>query len=112
MPTKKKPSVSKYIKFPWRKGKKHWTNTLLPIELLRNPSRMTNHELVAALSEHMLWRKGAEKYDWNEDPIKEGAETEVPFSASVVSKLMYEAIARLAIIGDAASGRFKVDVKI
>jgi hypothetical protein len=112
MPTKKKPSDTKPKKFFWRKGKKHWTNTLFPIELLRNPSRMTNHELVAALSEHMLWRSGKEKYDWVEDPIKEGAETEPPFSPNVVTNLLYEAMARLAIIGDAVSGRFKVDVKI
>lgn len=114
MPSNKKSSnpKGKKWKFPWRKDKKHWTNTLFPRELLRNPSRMTNHELVSALSEHMLWRSGTEKYNWVEDPIKEGAETEFPFSADVVTNLMYEALARLSIIGDAVSGRFKTDVKL
>ena len=112
MATKKKSTIIKTKKLVWRKDKKHWTNTFFPIELLRNPSRMTNHELVAALSEHMLWRSGKGKYHWVEDPIKEGAETDFPFSANVVTNLMYEALARLTIIGDAVSGRFKVDVKI
>jgi hypothetical protein len=56
--------------------------------------------------------KGKEKYDWEEDPIKEGAETEVPFSADVLTNLMYEVMARLSIIGDAVSGRFKVNAKV
>lgn len=111
MSTNKKSFNSKQ-KYPWRKGKKHWMNTLFPPALLRNPSRMTNYELVSALSEYMLWWKGKEKYDWEEDPIKEGAETEVPFSADVLTNLMYEVMARLSIIGDAVSGRFKVNAKV
>ena len=112
MPTKKKKTKGKPQKLAWRKGKRHWTDTLFPKELLRNPSRMTNHELVEAISEHMLWRRGIGKYDWNEDPLKEGAETEPPFSPDVLTNILYEVMARLAIIGDAVSGRFKVDVKI
>lgn len=112
MATKKKQTKGKPKKLVWRKGKKHWTDTLLPKELLLNPSRMTNNELVLALSEHMLWRSGKGKYDWVEDPSKEGAETEAPFSAEVLTNIMYETMARLAIIGDAVSGRFKGNVKI
>ena len=114
MPSNKKSSnpKSKKQKFPWRKGEKHWTNMSFPIELLHNPSRMTNLELAASLSEHMLWRRGKGKYNWVEDPIKEGAETESPFSADVLTNLMFEAIARLMIIGDVVSGRYKSDVKI
>ena len=92
---------------PWRKNKKKWTDTLFPKTLLSNPSLMTSTELSEALEEHHRWRIGQGKYHWEEDPIKEKAETEAPFTAKVLSRIMTEAIVRLKIIGDIAEGRYK-----
>ena len=99
-PTSKKP-------FYWRKNKKKWTDTLFDSKLLTNPSLMTNAELAKALEEHQVWRTASGKYHWEEDPIKENAESESPFSPHVLSNLIMETIARLKIGGDLAMGRFK-----
>lgn len=93
--------------FHWRKNLKNWTDTLFSKRLLSNPSLMTNSELSKALEEHQEWRTGLGKYDWTKDPIKERAETEPPFSPSVLSNLINETIARLRIGGDLAIGRYK-----
>ena len=115
MQTKRKPrktATTKGRKLPWRKNPKVWTDTLYDKKLLNNPSLMTSHELANALAEHIRWRTSQEKYDWNEDPFKEGKEEQAPFSAHIVTGFLYEAIARLAIIADTNCGRFKADVKI
>ncbi|MBO6031818.1 MAG: hypothetical protein J6Q22_10295 [Prevotella sp.] len=93
--------------YPWRKNKKKWTDTLFECKLLSNPSLMTNSELAKALEEHQEWRMGIGKYFWKDNPINEKAETDSPFSPSVLSNLIMETIARLKIGGDLAMGRFK-----
>ena len=105
--TKKKYKPTSKKSFYWRKNKKKWTDTLFDSKLLTNPSLMTNAELAKALEEHQRWRLGEGKYFWREDPIKENAETDSPFSPSVLSNLIMETIARLKIGGDLAMGRFK-----
>ena len=92
---------------PWRMDKSKWTDTLFNRKLLANPSLMTNIELSEALKEHQEWRMASGKYHWEEDPIKENAEGEPPFSPHVLSNLIMETIARLKIGGDLAMGRFK-----
>ena len=104
---KKTPKEQKKAKFPWRKDKGKWTDTLFGKSLLQNPSRMTNSELAESLEEYQLWRVGEGKYYWEADPIAEQAEMDAPFSPRVLSNLMMEAIARLKIIGDLTEGRFK-----
>ena len=93
--------------YPWRKNKKKWTDTLFESKLLSNPSLMTNAELAKALEEHQEWRRGEGKYFWKDDPIKEKAESDAPFSPAILSNLIMETIARLKIGGDLAMGRFK-----
>lgn len=94
-------------KLPWRKIKSRWTDTLLEKKLLSNPSLMTNQELALALDEFRKWSVGTEKYDWQEDPFKEGKEDEMPFSPPVFRNIVCETIVRLKISGDLAMGRFK-----
>ena len=103
--TKKKKSQKTF--FPWRSNQRKWTDTLFEKKLLTYPSLMTNTELARALEEHHRWRIGYGKYRWSEDPIREKAETEAPFTAKVLSRIMTEAIARLKIIGDMTEGRYK-----
>ena len=91
----------------WRKKSGIWTDTLFEKKLLDNPSLMTNLELATAIEEHQTWRMGEGKYDYREDPIKEGAELQPPFSPKVLSRLIFETIARLKISGDLAMGRLK-----
>lgn len=91
----------------WRKQKSQWTNTLFDKKLLTNPSLMTNTELAKSLEEYQEWRSGEGKYFYKENPIKEKAETEPPFSPAILSNLIMETIARLKIGGDLAMGRFK-----
>lgn len=105
--TKKQTKAPAKKAFHWRKNLKNWTDTLFNKRLLTNPSLMTNVELSKALEEHQEWRMGHGKYDWTTDPIKERAETEPPFSPSVLSNLIMETIARLKIGGDLAMGRYK-----
>ena len=109
MPKQKQSTKSKAnaSKRPWRKNKKIWTDTLFEKKLLANPSLMTSSELVQALSEYLMWWSSKGKYDWQEDPVKEGAEEQCPFSSRVLTNLFHEAIARLKISGDLAMGRFK-----
>lgn len=109
MKTSKRPKDKKISrkKFPWRKNQKKWTDTLFEKKYLTNPSLMTNSELVRALSEYVMWWSSKGKYNWQEDPVKEGAEEQCPFSSGVLKNLFYEAIARLKICGDLAMGRFK-----
>ena len=96
--------------YPWRSNQRKWTDTLFAKKLLTYPSLMTNTELARALEEHHRWRIGYGKYRWVEDPIREKAETEAPFTAKVLSRIMTEAIARLKIIGDMAEGRYKKEL--
>lgn len=106
----KKTTIEKKVsqkKLSWRKNPKVWTNTLFEKKLLANPSLMTNLELASALEEYRKWSTGTEKYDWQEDPIKEGKENEMPFSSEVFGRIVCETIARLKISGDLALGRFK-----
>ena len=110
-PKSKKKKATKPSR-PWRKNPKQWTDTFFEKKLLLNPFLLTNCELAAALAEHQKWRRGEGKYNWQENPIKEHKEDEAPFSPNVLSNLLYEAIARLAIIGDVACGRHKTDVRI
>ena len=116
MTTKKKAitmAKTKGKNLPWRKNQKVWTDTFYDKKLLRNPSLMTACELANALAEHQKWRRGEEKYDWHEeDPIKEGKEPDAPFSPSVLTALLYEAIVRLSMIGELCCGRHKSNVKI
>lgn len=104
--TKSKCDSSKKV-LPWRIKKNKWTDTLFDSKLLVNPSLMTNAELARAIEEHQEWRTASGKYHWEEDPIKENAESEPPFSPHVLSNLIMETIARLKIGGDLAMGRFK-----
>lgn len=90
-------------KFAWRKNPKVWTDTLFDKKQLSNPALMTNIELATALEEHQMWRTSQGKYDWKEDPIKEGKENDPPFSPKVLSNLIWETIARLKISGELAS---------
>ena len=115
MPTKrkaKKVETTKGKKLPWRKNPNVWTDTFYEKKLLNNPSLMTSNELANAIAEHIRWRTSQEKYNWYEDPFKEGKEEQAPFSAHIVTGLLYEAVARLAINGDMNCGRFKTNVKI
>ena len=105
--TKKQKKETTKKTFRWRKNLKKWTDTLFSKRLLSNPSLMTNAELSKALEEHQEWRTGHGKYGWTTDPINERAETEPPFSPSVLSNLLNETIARLRISGDLAMGRHK-----
>lgn len=114
METKEKPRTktttskkSSKKKFPWRKGKGSWTNTLLEKKLLQNPSLMTNEELADALAEHNKWRRGEGKYHWEQDPLAEGAETEPPFSCDVLGRFVDETCARLWMMHAITLGRFK-----
>lgn len=100
-------SKSTTKKFPWRTVKTKWMDTMFDKRLLVNPSLMTNTELSSALYEYTLWRKGVEKYAWNEDPVKENAETECPFSAPVLGNILLEIYMRLKLIGSLSEGRFK-----
>ena len=102
----RKARISKK-KYPWRKNQSKWTDTLFEKKFLANPHLMTNSELVRALSEYVMWWSSKGKYDWQEDPVKEGAEEQCPFSSRVLTNLFHEAIARLKISGDLAMGRFK-----
>lgn len=108
--TKKRAKATSKNSLPWRKNKNKWTDTLFDKKLLSNPSLMTHCELARALEEHQEWRKGAGKYMWEEDPFKENAEVEEPFSSGVLSNLITEAIVRLKIGGDLAMGRLKSHV--
>lgn len=103
---KSKCNSSKKV-LPWRIKKNQWTDTLFDSKLLENPSLMTNAELARAFEEHLEYRKASGKYHWEEDPIKENAESEPPFSPHVLSNFIMETIARLKIGGDLAMGRFK-----
>ena len=108
--TMQKNSSSKTKKKPireWRKNKNKWTDTLFEQKLLTNPSLMSNIELAKAMKEFQEWTKAIGKYDWNEDPFKEGKEDECPFSSAVWSRIMNEAIVRLHLIGELSIGRFK-----
>ena len=80
--------------------------------MLNNPHIMTTCELANALAEHQRWRLGQEKYNWQENPIKENREDEAPFSPPVLTILLYEAIVRLGCIGDMTCGRYKSNVQI
>ena len=91
----------------WRKNKNVWTDTMFTKKLLRNPSLMTDVELADALFEYNEWRLGSGKYDWREDPVKECAEQEPPFSSNVLTMILAEIHARLLIGGELALGRFK-----
>lgn len=102
---------TKARKLPWRTNPNVWTDTFCDKKLLQNPGLMTSNELANALAEHQKWRTSQDKYDWKNDPFKENKENEPPFSPLVLSRLLYEAIARLAIIGDTHCGRYKTDVK-
>ena len=108
--TKRQKKATTKKAFHWRKNLKNWTDTLFCKRLLSNPSLMTNAELSKALEEHQEWRTGYGKYAWETDPIKERAETEPPFSPTVLSNLINETIARLKIGGDLALGRYKEHV--
>lgn len=98
---------SRKNKYPWRKTKSKWTDTLFEKSLLVNPSLMTNSELAKALEEFQTWRTGTGKYLWDPDSVKEGAETECPFSAHVLTHILWETISRLQISGNLAMGRYK-----
>ena len=103
---KSKKAAKSKLNYPWRKNPTKWTDTLFDKKLLDNPSLLTNAELVAAMQEYQEWRLSIGKYNnWKDDPFKE--ENDPPFSAVVLTKLLYEAIARLSIIGDLSTGRFK-----
>ena len=103
----KQTSIKSKNDFFWRKKSNKWTDTLYAKKLLLNPSLMTHAELAKALEEHQEWRRGEGKYFYKEDPIKEKAEIESPFSPAILSNLIMETIARLKIGGDLAMGRFK-----
>ena len=103
----KKEKNTQKVYYPWRTNQEKWTDTFVEKRLLTNPSLMTNTELARALNEHQNWRTGIGKYHWEKYPIKEKAETEPPFSAEVLSRIMIEAIVRLKMIGDMTEGRFK-----
>ncbi len=107
MPTAKKTKKKAIRAYPWRIQKNKWTDTLFEKRLLENPSLMTHHELASALEEYQEWRSGNGKYFWKEDPIKEEAEIEVPFSSHIVTNLLWETITRLRIGGDLSLGRFR-----
>ena len=96
--------------YPWRSNQRKWTDTMFQKTLLTNPSLMTNTELSEALEEYHMWRIGKGKYNWEEDPIKEKAETDVPFTDKVLRMLMTEAIVRLKIIGAISEGRYKKEL--
>ena len=97
-------------KLPWRKVKGKWTDTLFDSKLLKNPSLMTNEELSFAIKEGLEWSRSLGKYNWEEDPIREGKEDEVPFSSEVWGRFLTEAMVRLQLIGELAQGRFKANV--
>lgn len=103
--TSQKTRISKK-KYPWRKNQRKWTDTLFEKKLLANPSLMSNIELADALEEYRKWFTGTEKYDWQEDPTKEGKEDEMPLSPEVFGRIVCETIARLQIIGELTMGRF------
>jgi hypothetical protein len=99
--------MAKSRKLPWRTNPAKWTDTCVDEKLLKNPSLMTNKELAYALTEELEWRRGKGKYEWSTDPVLEGKEDEMPFSARVLGNIQAEVIARLEIIGDISMGRLK-----
>ena len=99
--------MAKRRNLPWRSNPQKWTDTFFDENLLKNPALMTNKELAAAMTEELEWRRGKGKYEWAIDPVLEGKEDEMPFSASVLSNIQAEVIARLEIIGDISMGRLK-----
>lgn len=105
--TRKGKKMAKRRKLPWRSNPQKWTDTCFDEKLLKNPTLMTNNELAAAMTEELEWRRGKGKYEWSIDPVLEGKEDEMPFSARVYSNIQAEVIARLEIIGDISMGRLK-----
>lgn len=105
--SKSKEKSSAKNSYPWRKNKNKWTDTLFEKKLLQNPSLMTNEELSFAIKEGLEWSRALGKYDWKEDPVREGKEDEMPFSSEVWGRFLTEAMVRLQLIGDLALGRFK-----